>query len=190
MRDHSEQQLVLLLHNTQGWCHDYYMMYLTACEPSEIHSLSHRLVSECHTWCVSGQHIARLHYDKSTKSIDTVHKTKQRSRGMPNRLTHTGSPMALYRRKISFMKSTFLSRLRWPNAFSNKQNSSSSEITVCTIFQHFLNSFELTFAVVKALAIWNSPTVPWLLHHLCLIRAGTFMLLRLQTFVGSWIYVT
>ena len=92
--------------------------------------------------------------------------------------THTGSPMDLYRRKRSFMKSTLPSNLSCtPNAFSNKQKSSSSGIMVWTICQHFLNAFELTFAIDKALVISNVQSVPWLSHHLCLIHVGTLIVI-------------
>ena len=76
--------------------------------------------------------------------------------------------MALYRRKISFMKSTLPARLPCgPNAFSNKQQSSSSEIIGWTICQYFLNSSKLTFAIDKALFIWKWRLAPWLSDHLC-----------------------
>ena len=103
--------------------------------------------------------------------------------------THTSSPMALYRRKISFMKSTLSSSLPCgPNAFSNKQNSSSSEIVGWTILRYFLNSFALTFVIDMALVIWNWQRVPWLLRHLCLMRNGTHIVVW-RSFLDSWISI-
>ena len=96
--------------------------------------------------------------------------------------------MSLWIRKISFMNSTLSSRLRCgPNVLSNKQKRSSSDIMGWVIFQHFLNSFELTFVIDKALVIWNWQPVPWLLNHLCWMRVGTHIQVLVCWLFGSWI---
>ena len=120
----------------------------------------------------STQKITHRDSNRPSQHIDTKERNTTHSR--------TGSPMSLYRRTISLMKSTLARLWPQPNVFSHRQNISSFGIIgLClTLFQHVLNSFGLTFASDKALVIVNWPQLSWVLHHLSLMRDGTVICMR------------
>ena len=96
---------------------------------------------------------------------------RQTAAKMPRR--RTSSPMALYRRMISFTKYSLPEWLDLPYALSNKWNSSLSGIVPLTLLQHFLNSAGFICAFLNTsenVSFWalRPPS-----HNLLQMRAGT-----------------
>ena len=132
------------------------------------------------TWVYKIQHIYI-----TTWPSELTEQTERQQAGMPN--THTGSPMALYLRKMSCMKFTLPERLLCaPVTFFNNSTSSSSGVRVWTILQYFLKSNALTFDLRRADVIVNEGDFSLcFLQHLSLMHDGTNIVMSHVIF-DSW----